>query len=62
MVYNRIIAINNQQPPQPHVLFQSSGEMSVIEWNIEDRENQLKMRLKSNLLGAIQIEGLAQTL
>ena len=36
--------------------------MSVIEWNIQDRENQLKVRLNSSLLGKIQIEGPAQTL
>ncbi len=62
MVDDRIIAIDNKQTPEPHILFLSSGEMSVIEWNIQDRENQLRVRLNSSLLGKIQIEGPAQTL
>ncbi|MDJ0834005.1 MAG: prepilin-type N-terminal cleavage/methylation domain-containing protein [Gammaproteobacteria bacterium] len=57
VVDNSIVAIEDKQEPDPHILFLSSGEMSVIQWQIQDRDNQLNIQLNSNLLGDIQIAG-----
>lgn len=57
VIDNHIIVIEKQDKPQPHILFLASGEMTVFQWDIEDRVNQLRMRLISSLLGDITIEG-----
>ncbi len=62
VVDNNIVSIEDKQEPDPHILFLSSGEMSVIQWQIQDRENELNIQLNSSLLGSIQIEGPTQEL
>ncbi len=57
VVDNNIVSIQDKEEPEPHILFLSSGEMSVIQWQIQDRDNDLNIQLNSNLLGDIQIEG-----
>ncbi len=57
LVDNQLVAIEDKQEPDPHILFLSSGEMSVVEWQIQDPDNQLNIQLNSNLLGDIQIAG-----
>lgn len=57
-----IISIEKTEKPQPHILILASGEMSVFEWNIEDRKNNFRVRINSSLLGKITIEGPAESL
>jgi len=47
---------------EPHILMLSSGEMSVFEWNIEDRKNNLSVKLNSTMLGKITMEGPEESL
>ncbi len=56
-----IISIKKSEKPEPHILILSSGEMSVFEWIIEDRENTLRVKLNSTMLGNITIEGPVET-
>ena len=57
IVENKIVAIEEAEKPEPHILILSSGEMTPFEWVIEDRESRYKMHLKSNLLGKIVMTG-----
>lgn len=57
-----IVKIEKTEKPQPHILILASGEMSVFEWNIEDRENNLRVRINSSMLGNIVIQGPAESL
>ena len=57
MVDNNPVNIEKTEQPQPHILILASGEMSVFQWDIEDRENNLHIRLSSTMLGNITIEG-----
>jgi general secretion pathway protein H len=59
---NAIIAIEKTEKPVPHILILSSGEMSVFQWAIADRENNLRALVTSNMLGGITIEGPAESL
>lgn len=62
VIDQNIIRIEKSEKPQPHILILASGEMSIFEWNIEDRENNFRVRINSSLLGKITIEGPAETL
>lgn len=62
IIDKNIVPIEKSDKPVPHILILSSGEMSVFQWQIEDRDNDLRVRLQSSLLGRIQIEGPAETL
>lgn len=57
MIDRNLITIRKTDKPEPHILILASGEMTVFEWNILDRENRLKVRLSSSMLGSITIEG-----
>ncbi len=57
-----VIKIEKTEKPVPHILILSSGEMTVFEWEIIDRSNQLRVRLQSSLLGKITMEGPAEGL
>lgn len=62
VIDQNIIQVEKTEKPQPHILILASGEMSVFEWNIEDRENNFRVRIISSLLGKITIEGPAESL
>lgn len=62
VIDNSIISVEKTDEPVPHILVLASGEMSVFQWNIEDRENDLRIRITSSMLGKILIEGPAQSL
>ena len=57
IIDNAPVVIEKKQQPEPHILILSSGEMSVFQWDISDRENHLHARLTSDMLGNIQLEG-----
>jgi len=61
MVDNSLVVIEKVKEPKPHILILGSGEMSVFQWDIEDRENNLFIRLNSTMLGNITIEGPSET-
>jgi len=52
-----IVTIEKTEHPRPHILILASGEMTVFQWDIEDRENNLRVRISSTLLGKITVEG-----
>jgi general secretion pathway protein H len=54
---NTEINIEKTDEPQPHILVLSSGEMTPFEWVVEDPETDFQVKLTSNLLGDIVIEG-----
>lgn len=62
IIDNSIISVEKTDKPLPHILMLASGEMSVFQWNIEDQENDLRIRINSSMLGKILIEGPAQSL
>lgn len=57
IIDNTLVSIEKKKEPEPHILILSSGEMSVFQWDISDRDNQLHARLTSDMLGNIQLEG-----
>ncbi len=57
----QVVVIEKKKTPEPHILVLSSGEMTVFQWDIEDRENRLKVRINSTFLGDIKIEGPMET-
>ncbi len=61
IIDGNIISIQVTEKPEPHILILSSGEMTVFEWVIEDRENNLRVKLNSSMLGSITIEGPTET-
>lgn len=62
VIDTNIIKIEKTEEPQPHILILASGEMTVFQWHIEDRENNLRVRINSGMLGNILIEGPAESL
>ncbi len=62
IVDNALVPIEKTDKPKPHILILSSGEISVFEWQIEDPDNGLKMKLTSNMLGDILVEGPVEVL
>lgn len=56
-VDRQLLIIEKQTEPQPHILILSSGETTPFEWDISDRDNQLKVNIKGNLLGNLLVEG-----
>ena len=62
VIDRKIVTIEKKQKPDPHILILASGEMSVFEWNIADRENHLLVKLSSSMLGNITTEGPAKSL
>lgn len=62
IIDERIVIIEKTEKPVPHILILASGEMSVFQWDIEDRTNQLRVRLNSSMLGDIIIEGPAESI
>lgn len=61
-VDNALIAIEKTDKPVPHILILASGEMSVFQWQIDDPQNNLQIRIESNMLGNITIEGPVESL
>lgn len=61
MIDNNLVSIEKTKKPKPHILILGSGEMSVFQWDIEDRENHLTIRISSTMLGDITIEGPSDT-
>ncbi|MCP4077389.1 MAG: prepilin-type N-terminal cleavage/methylation domain-containing protein [Gammaproteobacteria bacterium] len=57
IIDSNIVKIEQKDKADPHILMLSSGEMSVFEWNIEDRKNNLRVKLTSTMLGSITMEG-----
>ena len=57
IIDNNLVKIEKKDKAEPHILMLSSGEMSVFEWNIEDRKNNLSVKLNSTMLGKITMEG-----
>jgi hypothetical protein len=57
VIDNAVVAIEKTTPPKPHILILSSGEMTPFQWDISDAENRLRMRLQSDLLGRIVMQG-----
>lgn len=53
----QLLVIEKQPEPQPHILILSSGETTPFEWDISDRDNQLHVSIKGNLLGDLLVEG-----
>lgn len=62
VIDNYMIVIKKQEKPQPHIFILASGEMTAFQWDIEDRANNLRVRLTSSLLGDITIEGPVESL
>ncbi len=62
VIDNNLIMIEKTDKVEPHILILGSGEMSVFQWDIEDRENNLRIKLISTMLGSITIEGPVETL
>ena len=62
IIDKNLVSIEDNEKPEPHILLLSSGEMTVFQWDIEDPDNNLRVRLQSSLLGKIQIEGPAEEL
>ncbi len=61
IVDDQVVVIDKKKTPEPHILILSSGEMTVFQWDIEDQENRLKVRINSTFLGDIKIEGPMET-
>lgn len=61
LIDGNIISIQDTEKPEPQILILASGEMTVFEWNIEDRKNHLQVKLTSTMLGSITIEGPVET-
>ena len=57
VIDNAEISIEKTDKPQPHILVLSSGEMTPFEWVVEDPDTELQVKLNSNLLGDIIMEG-----
>ena len=62
LINNQLINLEKSETPRPHILILSSGEMTVFQWDINDENNHLNMRLQSSLLGRIVMEGPSGTL
>ncbi|MBC8210680.1 MAG: prepilin-type N-terminal cleavage/methylation domain-containing protein [Gammaproteobacteria bacterium] len=62
VIDRKIIVIEKKEKPDAHILILASGEMSIFEWNIADRENKLQVKLSSTMLGKITTEGPAESL
>ena len=61
IIDSNIVKIEKKDKLEPHILILSSGEMSVFEWNIEDKINNLRVKLNSTMLGDITMEGPLET-
>ena len=61
IIDSNIVKIEKKDKLEPHILILSSGEMSVFEWNIEDKINNLRVKLNSTMLGKITMEGPLET-
>lgn len=57
IIDKQLVDIKKTDKPEPHILILSSGEMTVFEWLIRDRENQLTLQLLSSFQGDIQLTG-----
>ena len=57
-----IVKIEKTDEPQPQILILASGEMTVFQWDILDHDNDLRVRLNSDLLGKITMQGPAESL
>jgi len=62
VIDENVINIEKSKKPVPHILILASGEMSIFEWGIEDRANNLRVKMSSGMLGNITIEGPAESL
>ena len=62
IIDSQIIKIEKKDKPDPHILILASGEMTPFEWHISDREHDLNVVIKANLLGDISSEGPAVSL
>jgi len=62
IIDQNIVKIEKSKEPKPQILMLASGEMTVFQWDISDRDNDLRVRLNSSLLGKIRMEGPAQSL
>jgi len=57
IIEDKIIDIAPKDPPQPHILILSSGEMTPFEWRISDRLTQSGIVLQGNILGGVLMTG-----
>jgi len=62
IIDNTLVSIEKTDKPKPHILILSTGEMSVFEWQIADPVNTLKIKMTSNMLGDILVEGPVEVL
>ena len=62
VIDRNVVAIDKKDRPDPHILILSSGEMTPFQWDIKDGENRFSVRLLSNMLGRITIEGPTENL
>ena len=57
IIENEIIDISIKDPPEPHILILSSGEMTPFEWRISDKLTQSGILLQGNVLGGVLMTG-----
>jgi general secretion pathway protein H len=57
IIEDKIIDISVTDPPQPHILILSSGEMTPFEWRISDQLTQSGIVLQGNVLGGVLMTG-----
>ena len=57
IIENEIIDISIKDPPEPHILILSSGEMTPFEWRIRDKLTQSGILLQGNVLGGVLMTG-----
>jgi len=51
------VDISKKNPPQPHILILSSGEMTPFEWRISDEITRSGILLQGNMLGGVLMTG-----
>jgi general secretion pathway protein H len=57
IIENQTIDISESSESVPHILIESSGEMTPFEWRIEDRLTKSGIVLQGNLLGGVLMTG-----
>ncbi len=57
IIENQTIDISETTEPTPHILIESSGEMTPFEWHIEDKLTKSGIVLQGNLLGGVMMTG-----
>lgn len=54
---NQVIDISKTTKPEPHIVIQSSGEMTPFEWRISDKMTRSSIVLVGDLLGSVFMTG-----